>query len=84
MRLHIIGEDCRSIQYPMYAARYFLVIVVHHFGFVMVAVAVEPDGVPTAILGLVVRSSLCSRDGPLGRLFVVSLSVAAGVLLVDR
>ena len=48
--LYVTVEGCHSIRYPMCASQYHLVIDVHHFGFVMVVVAVEPDGVLTTIL----------------------------------
>ena len=68
---------------PRCAFRFHFVIDVHHSDFVMVDVAVGPDGVLITILGLVVLANL-SRGGSSGRLFVVGLSIAPGMLLVDN
>ena len=83
LRLHVAGEGYRSIRYLRCVARHFLVVGVHRFDFPVVVVAGGPDGVLTTILDLAVFSSL-SRDGSLERLYVVSLSVAPGMLLVDH
>ena len=81
--LHVTAEDCRSIRYLRCVSRNRLAIGVRHFDSATVAVAVGPDDVLLTILDLVVFSSL-SRGGSSGRLFVVGLSVAPGMLLVGR